>query len=624
MTARQTGIHTNAASIARRPAHHVIWKACVGLVVFATSACVDDGPITAASNAGTGGSTSVDEWEIAGQNRNLGRGLNLGNCLDAPTEGAWGAVLTENDFTQAKALGFDSVRIPVRWSTHVSAEPPYTIDPDFLTRVDWAIQQARSNHLKAVIDVHHFTTLMADPAMYHDVLTGIWKQLAQHFASTGSELYFELLNEPYNQITTELWNSWVPNLISIIRENNPKRSIIVGGVGNSIEGLLKLELPIDPYLITTFHFYDPQTFTFQGLGSGMDEWVGTRWFGSKSDLAVLEPQFQAVADWQTAHARPVFLGEFGTGNKADMESRVRYTAYIASVAKEHDWSNAIWDNHGDMSIRDGVTGEVYQGIVDALMHPDDVLESTKDTNPPLTLPTGPSVLVDDFEDAFGDLGSQSYVMAAKASVTGSTTEHSAWYSAADDSTHLLGINDTPLVTYGMSQAQNIPMNMQDAIGNVGFTGGGLRVAGQLAGGATYGSVGAVLMGQIGVDWDWVDLTPMTAVSFRAKGTGVMRMSLISQYCLSHYPEGQNWGQLGMDFVLSNNWEQFVLSVSDFHPTMWSPAAADGVTWAMVRDRVASIEFGFRNDNVGPVELMLDDIRLHGVGYDAFGFSYSEP
>jgi len=57
---------------------------------------------------------------------------------------------------------------------------------------------------------------------------------------------------------------------------------------------------------------------------------------------------------------------------------------------------------------------------------------------------------------------------------------------------------------------------------------------------------------------------------------------------------------------------------------WSLAAQDGVTWAMVRERVTYIQFGFTGEELGPVEVYLDDIRLRGIGYDAFGFNYSEP
>ena len=47
-----------------------------------------------------------------------------------------------------KAAGFDSVRIPIKWSAHAAKTAPYTIDPAFMDRVDhvvrtWLPQQPR-------------------------------------------------------------------------------------------------------------------------------------------------------------------------------------------------------------------------------------------------------------------------------------------------------------------------------------------------------------------------------------------------------------------------------------------------------------------------------------------------
>ncbi len=42
------------------------------------------------------------------------RGINLGNALDAPQEGAWGVTLEEKHFAMAKAAGLDHIRLPVR------------------------------------------------------------------------------------------------------------------------------------------------------------------------------------------------------------------------------------------------------------------------------------------------------------------------------------------------------------------------------------------------------------------------------------------------------------------------------------------------------------------------------
>ena len=51
-------------------------------------------------------------------NRSLGRGINLGNALEAPKGISWGVYLQEEYFTLIKEKGFSSVRIPIRWSDY--------------------------------------------------------------------------------------------------------------------------------------------------------------------------------------------------------------------------------------------------------------------------------------------------------------------------------------------------------------------------------------------------------------------------------------------------------------------------------------------------------------------------
>ena len=46
-------------------------------------------------------------------NRRLGRGINLGNALEAPREGAWGLTLQVEHFERIKQAGFAAVRIPI-------------------------------------------------------------------------------------------------------------------------------------------------------------------------------------------------------------------------------------------------------------------------------------------------------------------------------------------------------------------------------------------------------------------------------------------------------------------------------------------------------------------------------
>ena len=105
----------------------------------------------------------------------LQRGINLGNALDADQEGKWGVTLSEDHFQMAKDAGLDHIRLPARFSGHADKTAPYTIEPAFLSRVDWAIDQALQRGMSIILDMHHYKDMMAEPEKHADRLVGIWK-----------------------------------------------------------------------------------------------------------------------------------------------------------------------------------------------------------------------------------------------------------------------------------------------------------------------------------------------------------------------------------------------------------------------------------------------------------------
>ncbi|MEM7456035.1 MAG: cellulase family glycosylhydrolase, partial [Planctomycetota bacterium] len=85
----------------------------------------------------------------------LGKGVNFGNMLEAPYEGAWGLVVEEIFFDKVAELGLDHIRLPVSWTHHAATTAPYTIEEDFFQRVDWCINQALARDLKIIVNNHH-------------------------------------------------------------------------------------------------------------------------------------------------------------------------------------------------------------------------------------------------------------------------------------------------------------------------------------------------------------------------------------------------------------------------------------------------------------------------------------
>ena len=256
----------------------------VPIVGEASGATVDDGervsesavtvtPTTVTTTTTTLPPTGSEVAEL------LGRGINFGNSLEGPREGDWGVYLEADFFRLIAEAGFDHIRLPVSWAAYADTEPPYTIpdgvDPNVVDqpydniweRVDWAIDQAEAHDLMIIVNMHHYDEAHADPQAHRDRIVAMWEQIAPRYADRGSNVVFELFNEPHVVYTEQpqLWNSLLVDLLAVVRETNPTRTVLVGPVGfNHVDYLDAMLLPDDDYLIATFHLYEPFRFTHQG------------------------------------------------------------------------------------------------------------------------------------------------------------------------------------------------------------------------------------------------------------------------------------------------------------------------------------------------------------------------
>jgi endoglucanase len=291
--------------------------------------------------------SAAEPPDVRAANKALGRGINFGNALEAPNEGEWGVTLKAEYFKAIKAAGFDSVRLPVKWSAHAKADAPYTLDRQFAARVDWAVDQAIANKLNIVVNVHHYGEIDADPDRHVPRLVALWEQIAERYKDRPPAVYFELLNEPHTKLVEAKWNVAIPQLLKAIRKTNPTRPVIVGpAFWNAIWALDKLELPKDDRnLILTVHFYDPFEFTHQGASfvKDADKWKGRMWTGNDAEAAAIRKQFDKAAAWAKTHDRPVYLGEFGSYQEADMDSRAKWTRFVVREAEARGFSWSYWE-----------------------------------------------------------------------------------------------------------------------------------------------------------------------------------------------------------------------------------------------------------------------------------------
>jgi endoglucanase len=308
-------------------------------------------------------------------NAKLSPGVNYGNVLEANPPEGWGQKLVLGDFAKMAQAGFKSVRLPVRWSAKAKTNAPYTIDPAFFAQVDSAVNAAIAARLYVVLNMHHYDELFVQPQQHEERFLAMWKQISQHYAAWPQALIFEILNEPHDKLTANLWNPMYQKALAEIRVKNPTRQVIISGAGwGGAAALNELAMPANlDNLIFTFHYYSPFQFTHQGaewVGSKSNAWVGTRWTGSSKEIQDAKEEFNKAAQFSRRYKVPIFMGEFGAYSKADMDSRVRWTRHVVGLAKRNGFSTAYWEfKTGGFGVYKADSDQWNQELLQALLEP---------------------------------------------------------------------------------------------------------------------------------------------------------------------------------------------------------------------------------------------------------------
>ncbi len=336
----------------------------------------------------SGGADAQERDAIFELNKKLGRGVNMGNMFEAPSENEWGNPYRADYFQRIAALGFQHVRIPIRWDTpdRVQLTAPYTIDLAFLARIKEVVDAAHRQGLYAIINMHHHEEIFTDPAAVKPRFLAQWQQIARYFKGYDDKLLFEVLNEPHGALTPDLWNAYFAEALAEIRKTNPTRAVLMDApLYGGVAGVPLLKLPDDPYLIVSPHYYNPFRFTHQGagwVGESSKEWLGTEWLGFDFERQVVEQEFAPVLAFSQKHKVPIHVGEFGAYSRADLASRKRWTTFLARWFEQQGFSWAYWEFSASFGIFDPKTNQYVQPLVDALLR-DPMPEPTPVVNLPL-------------------------------------------------------------------------------------------------------------------------------------------------------------------------------------------------------------------------------------------------
>ncbi|MFA8436866.1 MAG: cellulase family glycosylhydrolase [Marinifilaceae bacterium] len=279
--------------------------------------------------------------------RSMGRGANL---MASKIEGRHHS---NHDFQLLAENHFTHCRIGGKLNLHHGAGPDYNVDADRIADLKEAADFCLANGLIAVIDpLHLYNEHFSDDQL--PVLEKIWEQVAIAFADYPVDrLAFEIMNEPHNGYNLK---NIIHKSLAAIRKvpGNEERIVIASGQGFTtrmalIKAFQNDIFPTDDnYLIGTFHYYDPKSFTKQGTFG-----VTTQWGQSGVNdpaWAVVEDAFDEVVEanqqWADRHqtqALPVYLGEYGVDNQAPKADRKRWLCWIRMQAEKRGFSTALWN-----------------------------------------------------------------------------------------------------------------------------------------------------------------------------------------------------------------------------------------------------------------------------------------
>lgn len=305
---------------------------------------------------------------------NMTIGWNLGNTLDSKgrTETAWGNPMTTQEMIDTVAeAGFNTVRLPVTWYTHVDKN--FTIDEAWLARVKEIVDYCYNNNMYVILNTHHETSWNVPTLDKIDDVEAkfvyLWQQIAECFKDYDERLLFEGQNEPRVVGHSQEWNGGSAEhrqLVSRLNQafvdtvratggNNGTRVLLITSYGAncSRNAMYAVKVPNDPYVGVSIHAYTPYYFTFYTDGAA-DIKV---WDGSKEKD--IDQVFKDINSVFLSKGIPVVMTEFGSeaknnreGGENHPEERIKWIEYYIAKAEEYGvpcchWDNGIYNANGE-------------------------------------------------------------------------------------------------------------------------------------------------------------------------------------------------------------------------------------------------------------------------------------
>ncbi len=182
-----------------------------------------------------------------------------------------------------------------------------------------------------------------------------WKTISERYKNYTHKLAFNLIIEISGLLSDqpETLNSLYERVVSVIRETNPTRIIIISPVGTSDPynlKLLKIPTKSNGYLMGEWHFY----------AAGPSKSSSTKLWttGTAAEKKLVTDKINAALDWEKSTSIPTWVGAWmpGNYNKADEYTVPEQVVFSSFMVRELGKANIPWAVNAEHKFTDYLDG----------------------------------------------------------------------------------------------------------------------------------------------------------------------------------------------------------------------------------------------------------------------------
>lgn len=338
--------------------------------------------------------------ELAGK---IFAGINIGNTMEVPLgegvepgtsgETGWGNPVINEDYIRGlRNAGFNAVRVPCAWNSHIEDFETFKVSDKWMARVKEVVDMIVNNGMYVILNIHWDGGWLENNCTpdkqeaNNKQQKALWTQIANQFKEYDERVLFAGCNEPNAENAEQMavLATYEQTFVDAVRATggrNAKRVLIVQGPTTNIEKTEQLmALPTDiveDRLMVEVHYYDPFPFCLMEK----DETWGKMSYFWGSQISKVSAELKDRCSTYAANAEavntellkmkkkyanqgiPVILGEYGAYYRKALASEEYYDLHKASVdewlyevtrlSKNNGLIPFLWDTGALISRKDG-------------------------------------------------------------------------------------------------------------------------------------------------------------------------------------------------------------------------------------------------------------------------------